>query len=333
MSVLLKPFGDIEWESEAFRGKLEVRGVPPGVESLTEEELADALMNDVDVMIADIFVKVTEKALKRAKNLKGIVCRSIGVDYLDLDAANKYGILVTNIRDYCVVAVAECTMGMILAMARKMPQAWRAVCEGRWDRRYEFRGMELRGKTIGIIGLGNIGRRVAKLARGFGMNVLAFSPRAGKEIAHEVGATSTTLEDLLRKSDVVSIHTSLRDQTRGLLNEERLSMMKPGSFIVNVSRGALIDEEALIKVLKRRHIAGAALDVLCVEPPAHDNPLLRMENVIVTPHIAWYTDQAKANSESTMIEQIDHVIAGKVPKHVVNLEVLPAWQRKWASGE
>lgn len=330
MPVVLKPFGSVDWEKKAFQGTAEVRGAPPGVEAMSEDELADALKEGVDVLIADIFVKVTGKAIEGARNLRGIACRSIGIDYLDVRAANRAGVIVTNIRDYCVVAVAEYTMGIILTLFRHIPAAAEAVRRGQWARRYEFAGTELEGKTIGLIGLGNIGQRVATYAKAFGMRVLAYSPHVRKEVAAAVGAKLVSLDELLREADIVSVHTSLRDDNRGLLNEDRLRAMKLGSYLVNVSRGALVDEDALYRVLRDGHLAGAALDVLCAEPPREDNPLLTLDNVIITPHIAWNTGEAKKKAESTIVEQVSAMLAGKVPKHVVNPEVIPVWQRRWS---
>lgn len=328
MFVILKPYGSTAWEREAFADLAEVVGAPEGKGALTEEEIALAI-RDVDVLIADVNIRVTRQILKGARRLRAVLCTSIGVDYVDLPAATEAGVIVANNPDFCVVAVAEFTMGIMLALVRNVPQAWWAVRRGDWKARSRLGGMEFAGKTLGIVGLGKTGREVAIRARAFGMEVIAYSPRAGAASAALVGAKLVSIEELFRRSDIVTLHTSLRPETTHLVNRALLQSMKPGSYLVNVARGGLIDEAALYEAVTAGPLAGAALDVLSIEPPPEDNPLLTLDNVLVTPHIAWNTAEAADKARTTLKEQVRAVLGGRAPVHTLNPEVLDDWNRRF----
>lgn len=327
MAMVLKPFGSIEREKKALQGMASVIGAFPGKNALSETEILN-MIDNADILIADVDIIVTEKILKHAKNLRAVICTSIGVDYVDIPAATDCGIIVANNPDFCIVAVAEYTIGLILSLTRYIPQAIDAVKEGSWQIRSKLRGMELFGKTLGIIGLGKIGREVALRARSFGMNILGFSPNAGPLAAAAVGAKFVTLEELLRESDIVTLHTSLRKETKKLLSYKEFELFKEGSYLINTGRGGLIDEQALVDALKSNRISGAALDVLTIEPPDKDNPLLNMDNVIVTPHIAWNTNDAENKAQEILIKQTRLVLEGKEPPFTLNPQVLPRWKER-----
>lgn len=213
--------------------------------------------------------------------------------HIDLEAARELGVTVrmgsSDRRDMTRMAAStvELTFGLMLAALRKIPQTDRALRAGAWPNPL---GHTLDGKTLGILGLGRIGREVARLARAFGMQVIAWGPTLDEARAHEAGATFVDLDALLERSDVVSVHLKLSDQSRGLLNEARLRRMRPGAYLVNTARGAIIDEAALARVLSEGAIAGAALDVF-VEEPLPESPLRGLDNVVLTPHLGWIADQ------------------------------------------
>lgn len=325
MAVLLKPYGSTEWEKTEFAGLAEVTGVNGSTAALTEDEICRMIEN-VTILQADVDISVTRSILKRAKNLRAVLCTSMGYDYVDLKAASECGIVVANNPEFCVVAVAEYAIGLMFALMRRIPEGVSAVKDNKWGQRSKLGGFELTGKTLGIVGLGKTGREVAVRARGLGMTVLAYSPNAGLAAAESSGAKLVTLEELLSCSDIITIHTSLRKDTRELLGENEFNQMKKSAYIINVARGGIINEEALIAALQKDIIAGAALDVLANEPSSPNNPLLKMENVLITPHVAWYTAEAKEKIRKTYSEQVRLVLQGSMPPHVLNPEVIPKWK-------
>ncbi len=257
----------------------------------------------------------------------------IGVDNVHLPSATAHGVLVTRVtpqmeRD----AVAEATVALMLALMRHIPQAGAAVREGRWPDRAAFVGRELRGKTVGLVGFGNIGSRVGEiLARGFGVRVLACDPSVLPETVRAAGAEPVDLDTLLRESDVISLHAALTEENYHLLSPDAFARMKPGVFLVNTARGELIDEAALVAALESGRVAGAALDVVEGEPIGADHPLLRFPNVLVVPHIAAYTQETLRRMGEKMVADVERVLRGEVPDEVVNPEVIPharAFRRK-----
>lgn len=327
MAVLLKPFGSMEFEKNAYKDLLTVVGPEGGKELLTETEIMER-MPEVDILQADVDIAVTRKILEQGKKLRAVVCTSIGVDYADVDAATDCGVIVCNNPDFCVTAVAEYAVGMLFAVVRQIPKGVQAVSKSKWQDRNKLGGVEIFGKTLGIIGLGKTGREVAIRAKGLGMKILAFSPHAGRFAAASVGAELVSLEELLQKSDFVTIHTSFRKDTKKLISTKELELMKKDAYLINAARGGIVDEEALAKFLRERKIAGAALDVLGAEPPKKDNPLLGLDNAIITPHIAWFTKEAAIKSKETSKAQVKAIMNGDIPLHVLNPEVLPLWEKR-----
>ena len=256
------------------------------------------------------------------------VCRN-SVDHIDVEAATEHGVLVVNTPGRNAQAVAELTIGLMLFLARGIPSLNGYVKSGTWENPVEpyicMRGVELGGKTLGIIGLGSIGRTVARLGRAFGMTVLAFDPYVGVSGERKAGVAMDTLERVLTVSDFLSIHTPETQDTRGLLDAQRLDMMKPGACIINTAAYSIIEEAALVRHLRAGHIAGAAFDVHRSHPIPPSSPLLKLDNVILTPHIGGATDGTLERQSRMMVEDIRRYLQGRRPKHLVNRAI---WGRR-----
>jgi len=281
---------------------------------LKEDEMVEEISNARPVFAIVVGVDpVTEKVMEAAPELKVIAKHGVGVDNIDLEAARKRGIVVTNAPGSNNQAVADLVWGLILAAAREIPKADRITRQGRWDR---LIGCEIWGKTIGIIGTGQIGLAVARRARGFDMRILAYDQAPNMEAAEEIGISYTSLENLLKDSDVVSLHVPLTPETKNLIGERELNMMKKNAILVNTSRGEVVDEEALYRALKERRIKAAALDVFSQEPP-HNCPLLELENVVVTPHIGAYTIEANYRMGMAVARSIIQTLKGERPGNEV----------------
>ncbi|MEM1533217.1 MAG: hydroxyacid dehydrogenase, partial [Desulfurococcaceae archaeon] len=260
--------------------------------------------------------------IEKAGKLKVIGRHGIGYSEIDLQAATERGVFVT----YTPVpeefeSVAEFTVGLILAVVRMIPSADRSMKEGKWERT-RFIGNIIRGKTIGIIGLGNIGRRVAELLKGFEVNVIAYDPYVSGEIAAKYGVKLVDLHTLLRSSDIITIHAPLTEETRGMIGWREIELMKPGVYIINTARGKILLEDALYKAILEGKVAGAALDVFEEEPPDLNKPLYKMEKVIVTPHIAAYTREGLLAMDLAVADDVVTVLKGGIPRYLVNKEVL-----------
>lgn len=319
--VILKPYENVDWERQEFSHLAEVRN--PHV--LSEEEFVREI-RDVHLLIADVDIKVTQTVLVAANRLRAVVCASTGVDFLDLPAATRRGIVVTNLPDYCVEAVAEHALALLFCLCRQIVSGVNAAREGNWERRRDFQGIELEGKTLGIVGLGRIGRRVAERAQSLGMRIIFYDPFVSAESVRGRGyERKETLLDLAKDSDGISIHASLIAGTSRMFGEEEFKHMKPSAYFVNVARGGIVDEGALYRALNERWIAGAALDVLTDEPPARDCRLLKLDNIIVTPHLAYNTREAKEKARRQLKEIITSIINGHYPINVINPEVKGWW--------
>jgi D-3-phosphoglycerate dehydrogenase len=262
----------------------------PTGKPLSSIEVAQ-LLPGIDGYIAGLDA-IDANALKTADQLK-VICRyGVGVDNVDLDAAREKGIIVTNTPGANSVSVAELALGLILALARQIPDAVEAVHQGKWPR---YSGISLEGKTIGILGLGAIGKQLARRLKGFDCKILAFDPYADAAFANENQIELSSMEEVIVKSDFLSLHLPLLPETRGLVNDTFLNRMKQGSFLINTSRGEVVDEDALLRALQSSHIKGAGLDAFTVEPPDPKNPLLNLPQVIATPHLGAQTDGATSN--------------------------------------
>lgn len=255
------------------------------------EELDRALAG-AHALIVRSETRVTADLLARAPHLRVVARAGTGVDTIDVHAATRRGIAVMNAPGANTVSAGEHAMGLLLALVRRIPDAAAAMRRGDWDRK-RFEGTELRGKTMGVVGLGRIGGHVAQLARAFGMSVVAHDPYLLPERAAELGVKLLTLDDLLRAADVVTLHVALTDETHHLINAERLRLMRPTGVLINTARGELVDEAALAEAVRDRRIAGAAIDVFSVEPLPAESPLRGLDRVILTPHLAASTAEAQ----------------------------------------
>jgi D-3-phosphoglycerate dehydrogenase len=287
--------------------------------TMNEKELLK-IIKDIDGIIVGTD-NITSEIIKSGRNLKIIAKHGIGLDNIDLKAATENSIVVTYTPHANAESVTDLTIGLILSIARHIPMAHSSTKQGRWERP-KFLGTEVYGKTLGIIGLGEIGYRVAKRVRGFDMRILAYDPYVSQEKANEVSAKLVDLETLLKESNFVTLHAPLTDKTRGMIGKKELSLMKKTAYLINTARGALVDEKALYEALKNKEIAGAAVDVYSEEPPSTDFPLFKLDNVVVTPHIAAYTKEAISRMDQIVAEDIVRFFCGERPLYVANPQVL-----------
>lgn len=283
-----------------------------------------AAVPDAHAMIIRSGVQINAEVLAAASNLKAIARAGVGVDNVDLAEATRRGVVVMNTPYGNTVSTAEYAFGLMLALARHIPQGHGSLQTGRWDRKL-FTGVELRGKTLGIVGLGRVGTEVAKRALAFAMDVIAYDPRHPLGPAQDLpDVTMTTLDDLYAQADFISLHSALTDETRGMVCAECIIRMKPGVRIINTARGALINDADLATAIQRGHVAGAALDVYDPEPPAEGNPLLGLDRVIHTPHLAASTTDAQVQVGLDAADQIIEGLANGTFQNVVNPAVLEA---------
>ena len=297
--------GDLSWEALASRGRLTIHEHLPE----KEEELI-ARAKDAEILLINK-ARLTGKILQQLPKLKYISILATGYDVVDTAAAKELGILVSNTPSYSRDSVVQHVFALILEHYAKAGSHAHAVRMGKWAESPDFSFTlspltELAGKTMGIVGMGNIGRKTAEVARAFGMNVLA-ATRTPVEVP---GVTFLPLEELLAGSDIVSLHCPLTPATKELINKKTLSLMKKNALLINTGRGGLIDEKALAEALESGEIMGAALDVLSSEPPPEDHPLTRLPNCIITPHIAWATKEARARLLAIAEENVKNFLAG-----------------------
>ncbi len=284
---------------------------------LTASELLP-LITGVDGFIAGVD-EVNADVIQAADRLKVISRYGTGTDRVDIREATRRGIAVTNTPGANAMAVAELTVGLMLALARNLCCADQAMHRGEWPR---YSGLGFRGKTVGLVGLGFIGKEVSRRLSAFGCRLVATDPIVEPTIARELGVELISFDQLLSQSHFVSLHVPATESTIGMINRETLGRMKPGAFLINTARGELIDETALIESLESGHLAGVALDVFSQEPPEKENRLLRLPQVVLTPHMASRTDDAMNQMGRIAMQDCLSVLCGQRPKHVVNPEVL-----------
>jgi D-3-phosphoglycerate dehydrogenase len=284
---------------------------------LSREELLEKV-KEIDALLVRSATKVTREVIENAPNLKVIGRAGVGVDNIDLPAATERGIVVVNAPEATSITVAEHTMGLILSLARRIPAANASLKAGKWEKK-KFRGVELRGKILGVIGLGRIGMQVVQRAKAFEMKILAYDPYVSADAVK--GVELVDLDELLGRSDFVTLHVPINDQTRGLIGREAIQKMKPGAYLINCARGGVVDEEALLEALRSGHLAGAGLDVFEKEPP-EGNPLLQEETVFVTPHLGASTEEAQRYASTIACEEVLRVLQNEPARNVVNMPVL-----------
>jgi D-3-phosphoglycerate dehydrogenase / 2-oxoglutarate reductase len=291
-------------------------------QSLKPAELAEKI-GPYHALIVRSGTKATAEAIAAAPNLKVIGRAGIGVDNIDVPAATSHGIVVMNTPGGNNVTTAEHAISMMLSVARSIPQATASMKGGKWEKN-KFTGVELCNKTLGIVGIGNIGSLVAKRARGLEMRVVAFDPFISNEAAAKLGVELVTLDELYARADFVSVHTPMTPETRGLISDQAFAKMKRGVRLINCARGGIVDEAALERAIAEGIVAGAALDVFAEEPPPKDHPLLKLDQVICTPHLGAATDEAQVNVSVAVAEQIVEYLTRGVIQNAVNVPSISA---------
>jgi D-3-phosphoglycerate dehydrogenase len=285
------------------------------VGKISKEELLN-IISPYDVLIVRSGTKVTREVIEKGENLKIIGRAGVGLDNIDIEAATEYGIIVMNAPEGNTISAAEHTIALIFSLARNIPIANQTLKNGKWEKK-KFVGTELYGKTLGIIGLGRIGKRVANLAKGIGMKVIGYDPYVNEEEIRELGITMVNFEGVLKQADILTFHLPLTEETYHMISDKEFEIMKDGVMIVNCARGGIIDEEALVRYLKKGKVKGAALDVFEKEP-IESSPLFEFENVIVTPHLGASTKEAQINVACQLATQIVEAINKKIVKNAVN---------------
>jgi D-3-phosphoglycerate dehydrogenase len=298
----------------------------------TEEEVitvcryADALINQ--------YAPLNRKVIEALENCKVITRYGVGLDTIDLDAATEKRICVANVPDYCKDEVADHALALLLSWTRKVSLANQYVKNGKWDFKVTQPIYRLRGRVLGLIGFGMIPQSLAEKVKPLGLHVIAFDPYISEELAKEKGVTLVSLEDLCKQADFVSVHAPLMKSTQRMIGKNQFELMKKEALIINTSRGPVIDEDALIEALTNKHIAGAALDVVVEEPIRPNHPLLAMENVILTPHVAWYSEEAAVEMRSkAAMGVIDVLLHREFPKYLFNRQVKEKVQLQTSQAE
>jgi glyoxylate reductase len=304
---------------EAFDLEVWQEYAPPPKQVLLEKaEEADALVT----MLSD---KIDKEILDASPKLKIVAQLAVGFDNINVQEATRRGIYVTNTPEVLTETTADFAWTLLMAVARRVVEADRYVRAGRWNVAWHpsmFVGRDIYGATIGIVGAGRIGQAVAQRAKGFNMKILYCNPSRRPELEKNLDAKPTELNELLRESDYVSIHVPLNKQTTHLINAEKLQLMKKTAYLINNSRGAVVDEKALFEALKAGRIAGAALDVFEHEPTSSTNPLLKLDNVVVAPHISSASIETRARMAEMVMENLLSFFRGEKPPNLVNSEVL-----------
>lgn len=283
---------------------------------MSPEELKGCI-GEYDALVVRSQTQVTKEIIDAADNLKIIGRAGVGVDNINIEAATQRGIIVVNAPEGNMISAAEHTIAMMMALSRNIAQANQSVKAGKWDRK-SFMGVEVRGKILGVIGLGRIGAEVARRAQGMDMDILAYDPFISEERASDMGVKLTTVDDIVLNSDYITVHTPLTKETRNLIDKEQFEKVKPGVRIINCARGGIINEEALAEAVASGKVAGAAIDVFVNEPPT-GSPLLDVDNIIVTPHLGASTKEAQVNVAVDVGQQIINFSKGFPVKNAINM--------------
>jgi len=332
---------DIKGEPDKYPRKFEEMGAEFVKKHCQSEDEFIAFARDADAIITVAsLLPVTRRVLESLERCRLIANTQVGFDCVDIEAATEQGILVANVPDYCVEEVAAHTMALLLTCARRIVQLNSLVREGRWGLTPDDhliqntvwpRLARLSNQTLGLLGLGRIGREVAVRAKAFGMRVIAFDPYISREVAERLGVELTEWESLLSESDYISIHAALSASTKQIFTDSAFAKMKPAACLINCARGGFIDEQALSRALKEGQIAMAALDVLDTDPPASGNPLLFMDNVIITGHSAFFSPEAEAERWRRPSEEIARVMRDEWPMILVNPQTREKYINKWGA--
>ena len=307
-----------------------LREAYPTPNPVTEDELLK-IIADFDAVVNVRSIPMNRKIIDAAKNLKIIARHGLGFETIDVEAANERNVVITRATAQGPYPVAEFAIGLLFALAKRYVPAHTSVKSKKWEP-LKFTGTELKDKTLGIIGLGAIGSTVARIATmGLQMKVIAYDPYVSEEKAKEVGAKLVNLNNLLKESDYISLHAAVTKDSKGILGKKEFDLMKKGVFLVNCARGEIVDEQALYEALSSGKVAGAGLDVLTKEPPEKNNPILGLENVILTPHVAGVSEESLERMSVSIAENIINLAQGRLPilETVANKEALngPPWNK------
>lgn len=314
-----------DWEFADLRYEEKVLGGGPfeliSAQCRTEEEVI-AACRDADAILNQ-YAPLGRRVVEALNRCRVIVRYGVGVNTIDLAAATEKGICVANVPDYCLDEVSDHALALLLNLARRITAADRLVKRGEWDFKRAAPVRRLRGQTVGLVGFGNIPRILAAKLKPLGFRLIAHDPYVPRSVAEERGVSLVSLDRLCREADIVSVHAPLTAETRGMIGREQLRSMKPRAYLVNTSRGPVVDEGDLLEALREGWIAGAALDVVEEEPIRPDHPLLSMEQVILTPHMAWYSEEAMEELRTKAAEAVREVLQhGRYPRYLVNPEVM-----------
>ncbi len=310
------PYADNEIEREA----LAMWGADViAAQCRTPQDVISAGRN-VDAIILN-FAPITEEVIASLTRCRALGRFGIGVDTIDVSAATKRGIAVINVPSYCEDEVSDHALGLLMAWARRIPHYTEEIRNGVWDWKTWRPVYRLRGQVLGLLGFGKIARVLARKATALGMEVIAHDPYVPDAIFEEKGVPSVSWNKLLSRSDYLSIHVPLTSETQHLINADSLSQMKATACLINTSRGAVVDEAALVRALQDNALAGACLDVLENESPATDNPLLRLPQVLLTPHVAWYSEESQVELRQTVSDDVGRALNGILPRGLVNKEL------------
>ena len=306
-------FENIELETNILR-QIDAKIIHSG--NLTSPQALAAVAQADAVMVT--LQRVTAEIIGSMERCRIISRAGTGLDTIDIPAATARGIWVTYVPDYSIDEVSTHAIALLLALARGIPHLAQSTRNGVWDAAAWGPIYRLKEQTLGILGLGRIGQATAEKGRGLGLKVIAYDPFADQQVAERLGVRVVDLATLARESDYISLHSPLIDATRHIVNAEFLAQMKPTAYLINAARGPLVDEAALLDAVRARKIAGAGLDVLAVEPIAADSPLLQEERLLITPHAAWYSEEAKLDMRTRATEEVVRILSGQKPRSPAN---------------
>jgi D-3-phosphoglycerate dehydrogenase len=312
-----------DYEYDTFAPEKEVLsklGIELTLEQCKTEDDVIAACKDADALINQ-YAPISRKVIESLENCKVISRYGVGFNTIDSKAATEKGIIVGNVTDYCLDEVSDHAMALLLSSVRKVTQLNNAVKSGTWDFKVAIPVFRLRGRTIGLVGFGNIPQMLARKGQAFGLNVIAYDPFVSESVAKERNVELVSLEELCERSDYLSVHLPLNQHTEKIISHKEFNKMKKEAFIINTARGPVIDEKALIVALQEGKIAGAGLDVLEVEPIDPNNPLLKMDNVLLNPHSAFYSVESEVELKQKTAQNVADVLSGYYPTYLVNKEV------------
>jgi len=313
---------DYEYETTANEERIikEAGGTLFPTQCKTEEDIIEVAHDAVGLIVQ--YKQITSRIMDALKNLRVISRYAVGVDTIDVAAATERGIYVANVPYYCQDEVSDHVIAMLMSFSRKIIVADRFVKSNNWDFKLTKPIHRSASTVVGFVGFGKIPKNLASKLRALGFDLIAYAPRTDQKTMAHYGVRKVEFEDIFNHSDFVSLHVPLNDKTRGLIGPSQLSKMKPSAYLINTARGPIVDEAALVNALQKGEIAGAALDVVEKEPINPDNPLLKMENVIINPHMAWYSEEAQTELQTRAAENVASVLKGGVPKYWFNQKAI-----------